>query len=106
MAQFYAYIHGSRGAASRLGTKQSGMTASIKSWSGQIDITLSHYNGTDRAHVSLRPHSGDYGPAVTLYDGPVDGWRTHRNLGPLGRAAWQAENNNLLIEDAPIADAA
>lgn len=40
MARFRATIKGSRGTASRLGTKKSGLEASINGWNIGVDVSL------------------------------------------------------------------
>src|SRR4051812_39764961 len=90
MAQFLANMVGAKGPASRLGTKQSGMWASIRSWEEQVTVSLYHDAdaGRDMARVALGEPGGGY--SVVLYNGPCDGWRAHQNTRELGRAAWSA----------------
>ena len=76
MAQFQADIEGTRGRASRLGTKTSGMLAVVRSWEGQVSVYLSHHDDVDHAYVTLEPHSSHGGSGrIVLYDGPCSGWR-------------------------------
>jgi len=72
MAQFYATMKGARGAASRLGSRASGMSVSVKSYEGEVNVHLSHRDGVDYAYVTLGEHSG--GVRVVLYNGPCSGW--------------------------------
>lgn len=51
MAHFRAKIQGSRGEASRLGTKTSGMWASVDGWNVGVFITVVHENGRDCIRV-------------------------------------------------------
>lgn len=76
MAQFQADVSGMRGEASRLGSKDSGMHAAVRSWEGQVVVQLSHRDGVDWAYVTLEPHS-QYGGVgcLELYDGPCNGWK-------------------------------
>lgn len=75
MAHFRGTISGSRGEASRLGTKASGMHVEAQSWGGKVVVRLyAVENGRDHAEVTLENHHGG-GPVrpVVLYDGPVGG---------------------------------
>ena len=47
MAHFRATIKGSRGLASRLGTKQSGMRATVNGWNVGVTIIAKHLHGKD-----------------------------------------------------------
>ena len=47
MAQFRAIIKGQRGAASRLGSKKSGILARIDGWNNGIAVSAEHINGKD-----------------------------------------------------------
>ena len=51
MAHFYASIEGSRGEATRAGTKQSGMTGHIRGWDIGARVELSHVDGRDIVRV-------------------------------------------------------
>ncbi len=71
LAHFYAKIQGNRGEATRTGTKNSGITADIASWSGSVHVELwKHDNGKDYATVWLRRWQGK-GIEKMLYQGPV-----------------------------------
>jgi len=74
MGHFRGVIEGARGAASRLGTKKSGIDANIASWSGAVNVRLwyDERTDTDMAMVSLVPHYGN-GTERMLYRGPVSG---------------------------------
>jgi hypothetical protein len=60
MAQFRGTIQGTRGAASRLGDKRSGLRVEAQSWQGKIVVELWHdeEQGIDRYKVSRRAHMG------------------------------------------------
>ena len=60
MAQFYGMIQGTRGPASRLGDKKSGLEVSAASWSGAISVRLWHdaETGVDMFAVSQGQHHG------------------------------------------------
>ena len=74
MAQYLAAIKGQRGEASRLGSKRSGMDATVASWEGSVSVRLWHdaKTGRDMARVSLEPWHGS-GSSRSLYYGPVSG---------------------------------
>jgi hypothetical protein len=74
MAQFYAILKGQRGEASRLGSKKSGIDATVASWSGSVEVRLWHdeKTGRDFARVALAPWHG-VGSSRLLYYGRVDG---------------------------------
>lgn len=81
MAQFRAVIQGSRGEASRLGTKRSHMHATIQSYEGQVNVVMYHVEGDpgrdtgDYVRITLSPHGDAASPrCVCIYDGPCDGW--------------------------------
>jgi hypothetical protein len=72
MAHFYGELKGSRGEATRLGTKSSGLRTLAASWEGAVSVRLYEKFGVDWAVVSLTMHHGA-GTRRTLYDGPVSG---------------------------------
>ncbi len=76
MAHFYGTLSGSRGQASRLGSKASGLNVVAASWQGAVDVRLWHdeATGTDMCEVSLATHHGA-GTQRLLYSGPVSGNR-------------------------------
>lgn len=74
MSHFYGRLQGSRGEATRGGSKSSGFVSYMASWQGAVRVSL-HYNektGQDYATVSLEPWHGS-GTTRTLYNGPVSG---------------------------------
>lgn len=81
MAHFYGIVRGGRGEASRIGSKNGGLSAVAASWSGAVNVELSHRNGTDWAVVRLVPWQGK-GTTETIYDGPVAGVPVTRNDAP------------------------
>ena len=72
MAHFLGSIQGSRGEASRLGTKSSGLDVTAASWSGSVRVRLwfDESSAVDHCSVSLSPWHGS-GVSVSLYRGPV-----------------------------------
>lgn len=58
MAHFYSSIQGSRGEATRCGTKNSGIVSSVMCAEGRIVTRIWHNEGRDRNdfEVTLEPH--------------------------------------------------
>jgi len=74
MSHFYATIQGSRGMATRQGSKKSGMTSYTASWQGCVRVRLWEADGVDMADVSLETwHGRGAYPDIVLYHGPVGG---------------------------------
>lgn len=71
MAHFYGTIHGSRGPASRCGTKASDLNVTAASWEGAITVRLYEHNGQDCARISFQRWHGS-GRDLTIYNGPVN----------------------------------
>lgn len=69
MAQFRAVIEGNRGPTSRLGSKQSGMTAHVDGWYSGVTVKASHIDGQDVFTIYA---TGGSNGAI--------GWRTVANL--------------------------
>ncbi len=59
MAHFRATIQGMHGEASRLGTKSSGMYASIDGWDIGLNATIHHIRGVDILRVCVSGGSND-----------------------------------------------
>lgn len=73
MAHFYGTIQGSRGEASRLGGKNTGLQTTAASWHGAVRTVLYvDDKGRDCARVSLTPWQGR-GISRDVFEGPVDG---------------------------------
>lgn len=74
MAHFMVTCSGNRGEASRLGGKESGVSADLNGWNGGVRVYLYHDadTGQDMARVTLTPGSGHSGGHRELYDGPVN----------------------------------
>ena len=80
MAHFYGRIKGSRGEASRLGTKQSGISVTAAGWGGAIEVALwVDKEGRDRYAVAARQWHGA-------------GEHAHLASGIVGEAPQKAEN--------------
>lgn len=83
MARFYGTLRGSRGEATRCGTRTSGMTATAASWSGAVvaetyaPCIVPENRGSmqpgpdDFARVGLTAWHGN-GRWIAMYDGPVN----------------------------------
>jgi len=74
MAHFYGVLQGSRGEATRLGTKASGVHTTAASWEGavKVDLWYDEDDGVDRCTVWLVPWHG-HGTEKLVYSGRVDG---------------------------------
>lgn len=73
MAHFMGIVRGrARSLASRLGSKDSGITVEAGSWEGGVRVHLYQHDGADYAIVSLIQWHGA-GANRILYDGPVSG---------------------------------
>ncbi len=61
MAHYLGEVSGSRGSATRLGTKNSGMVTKAMSWSGMVRVDVVHDDATgeDRFTVEQRQHPGN-----------------------------------------------
>lgn len=59
MSHFYGTLQGSRGPASRCGTKKSGVVAVAASWAGAVrTVVYQDEQGRDRYDISLIPWCG------------------------------------------------
>jgi len=72
MSHFYGVLQGSRGRATRCGTRGSGMQTTAASWQGCVTVSLYERDGRDYARVQLGRWHGA-GTDQLIYDGPVDG---------------------------------
>ena len=68
MAHFRAVMQGQRGAASRLGSKASGIWAKVQSWGHDVTVGAwySEEDNTDYATVTIRRHDGSNNPEQLL----------------------------------------
>lgn len=58
MAMFFGSVKGSRGLATRLGTKNSGMTVTNATWQGAIEVNSYEQDGILHYTVILKPWHG------------------------------------------------
>ncbi len=72
MSHFYGTLQGSRGTATRCGTKNSGLQTNAAGWRGAIQVTIFEDNGVDRFKVSLVPWQNSGGQSVVLATGELD----------------------------------
>lgn len=71
MAQFYGTVQGTRGEASRLGTRTSGIRTRACSWAGAIEVYVSEdVHGVERFSVTMVQHQGE-GDYRVLAEGKV-----------------------------------
>ena len=72
MGHFRGLIRGGRGDASRLGTKNSGLTVEAASWAGAIKVDLWHHSdGTDKFRVVQTQHVNGAGINELLGEGTI-----------------------------------
>lgn len=91
MARFYGVVQGTRGQASRCGSKSSGLTTTAASWQGAVETTLYREGDIDMARVVLKPWRG-VGVSRTLYEGPVGEAPQVKALPKGGRSGWDVLN--------------
>ena len=76
MSHFYGTLKGSRGEATRGGTKSSGMTTYTAGWRGAVHVEVyTQADGRDAFMVSLVPWQGSGGESVVLARGLLDSTR-------------------------------
>lgn len=61
MSQFYAEVQGNRGAASRMGTKASGMWAHVRGWHVGVRVSCWHDSATGEDVIEIRKTGGSSG---------------------------------------------
>lgn len=76
MSHFYSGISGNRGPATRAGTKSSGVSAYVQSWTGRIESRMFHVDYTDGvnsdySYVLLTTGPNGSGRAINL-TGEID----------------------------------
>lgn len=74
MAHFYGRIQGNRGEATRCGSKNSGINATVESWSTILRTRQNTLDGSDRAAVTLTTKHG-----LPLFRGVFDAERVSRH---------------------------
>ena len=72
MSHFYGTLEGSRGEATRCGTKDSGMQAIAAGWGGAIRVDVYRQDGVDQYRVTLEPWRGSGGDYRTLAEGVLN----------------------------------
>ena len=70
MATFYGSIKGSRGEATRCGTKNSGIKASVQSWNGSVISELSY--DEDKLMVRVSTSTGSSSLGTQIFYGTFD----------------------------------
>ena len=53
MAHFYGYLTGGRGDVTRTGSRKSGITARLQTWTAKVRVRLYHVDGEDRYEVEI-----------------------------------------------------
>lgn len=72
MSHFYGTLQGTRGEATRCGTKNSGMVTHCASFKGAVRCRAYIDDGIDMVQVDIVPWQG-HGDFRLLYDGPISG---------------------------------
>jgi hypothetical protein len=75
MAHFYGDMQGSRGQATRCGTKQSGIHAHIRGWHTGVQTVVSHENGVDVVRVYRTSGSSGAGSTTLIAE-----WRAAESI--------------------------
>lgn len=70
MATFYGSIKGGRGEATRCGTKNSGIKASVQSWNGSVISELSY--DEDKLMVRVSTSTGSSSLGTQIFYGTFD----------------------------------
>ena len=74
MSHFYGTLKGSRGEATRCGSKDSGVVTYTASWEGAVCVSAFHDEDTGKDWVSIRfTDWHGRGSRKEIYVGPIDG---------------------------------
>ena len=66
MAHFYMNAQGNRGETTRMGTKASGISAHVRTWSAGVDVSMLHTSeGEDVADIAIT--HGSNGPSASNF---------------------------------------
>jgi len=79
MSHFYGTLQGSRGEATRCGTKDSGIVTYAAGWNGAIRVVVWEEENVDRYTVSLTSWQGSGGSSLHLATGILSAQRTDPN---------------------------
>ena len=91
MARFIGELQGRRGAASRLGDGNSGLTVTAAGWHGAIEVRLTANRDkekSDNFEVILKPWGSSSGPSRVIASGTLDA---------RGKVRWWAERDTLSV---------
>lgn len=75
MAHFYGNLKGSRGEATRCGTRQSGIRVSARSWKGSISVELRQYEPDSDPIAIVRVSSGSAAEGEIIFSGSIAEFR-------------------------------
>ena len=87
MAHFYGNLKGSRGEATRCGTRQSGIMVSARNWNGSVSVEMGEGETHDDPQVIIRAGDGSTIGGRALYCGPLSGLLDAHHLIPAGKDA-------------------
>ena len=71
MSHFYGTLQGSRGEATRCGTKNSGVVTEAAGWGGCVKTYVYEYEGVDKFRVTLEPWQNSGGKSKILAEGEL-----------------------------------
>ena len=83
MAHFYGNLKGSRGEATRCGTRQSGIRVSARSWAGSVTVEMEDDDDYGEPRVIIRCGEGSTVSGTALYCGPLSGLVSASKLIPV-----------------------
>lgn len=69
MSHFYGTLKGSRGKATRCGTKNSGMNVVAASWEGAVEVEMYRQQDMDCVRISVIPWGDAHFPRRVIFDG-------------------------------------
>ena len=72
MSHFYGTLQGSRGQATRCGTKNSGVSTVAAGWKGAVETFVTEVDGVDHYEVYLIPWCSSGGQSTLLAKGILD----------------------------------
>lgn len=78
MSQYIGYLNGSKGEASRLGTKQSGIVSNVNGLDFGVRVSLYHRDGEDKADIFLT--GGSHAEESPVFIGTFRADDLHRNI--------------------------
>lgn len=73
MARYYGTVQGCRGEASRLGSRESGIRATVCSWAGRIETSIQASRDDGHiVHIRAETHGSSDNPTGPIFTGTFD----------------------------------